>query len=300
MTFYDLNEKIGLVLKDILYKICHEKYNNQINNISITWVNYNKDSKRGYGYGINNNKKVYPASLVKLVYGLAIYSWIKNKIILYDQQVDDATFKMLQESSNDATSYIVDLLTGTNSGPSLEDEDLFKWKYHRSIINDWLKDFKWEELKRFNCCQKTWEDSPYGRERDFYGPNNENRNAITTDGIGRILQEIMCNLKFSEDNVNLKNCLRRKLNEILIKKDPGNQIQGFLGEGLPQDNVIWSKAGLMSEVRHDAAWWINENGSETMLIACTEGKNFSSDELILPELSKAIYSYNRKNSSHFL
>ena len=296
MTFYHLSKKIGLVLEDILNKICHEKYNNQINNIAVTWINYNNNSKKGYGYGINNNKKIYPASLVKLVYGLAIYSWIENKVILYDQEVNDATFKMLQESSNDATSFIVDLLTGTNSGTSLEGEDLVKWQYQRGIINDWLKDLNWEELHQFNCCQKTWEDSPYGREKDFYGTYNENRNSVTTDGIGKIMEEIMHNLKFNENNINLKNCLRRELTEASIKQNSENQIKGFIGEGLPKGNVIWSKAGLMSEVRHDAAYWINQNGSKTLLVACSEGKDFSSDEILLPSLSKEIYNYINRNS----
>ena len=291
MSFYYINEKLGIILKDILNKLSHEKYRHKLNNIAITWINYEESSEKGYGYGINNRKKIYPASIVKLVYSLAIYKWIENKTIFRDIQVDEAIQEMLQNSSNDATSFIVDLLTGTTSGPSLEKEIFNRWKYQRTIINDWLKTLNWEELQDFNCCQKTWEDSPYGREKDFYGTSNENRNAMTTDGTARIMEEIMQNISNNEKNINLKNCLLREINEQSQDKNANNQINGFLGEGLPQKIPFWSKAGLMSEARHDAAWWINKNQSKTLLVVFTEGKEFANDNDFLPELSKAIYEF---------
>ena len=291
MSFYYINEKLGIILKDILNKLSHEKYRHKLNNIAITWINYEESSEKGYGYGINNRKKIYPASIVKLVYSLAIYKWIENKTIFRDIQVDEAIQEMLQNSSNDATSFIVDLLTGTTSGPSLEKEIFNRWKYQRTIINDWLKTLNWEELQDFNCCQKTWEDSPYGREKDFYGTSNKNRNAMTTDGTARIMEEIMQNISFNEKNINLKNSLFREIKEQSQDKDTNNQINGFLGEGLPQKTPFWSKAGLMSEARHDAAWWINKNQSKTLLVVFTEGKELANNNKFLPEFSKAIYEF---------
>ena len=44
--------------------------------ISITWINYKSENRsvfKGFGTGINNKKMVYPASIVKLVYGLAAF-----------------------------------------------------------------------------------------------------------------------------------------------------------------------------------------------------------------------------------
>ena len=291
MSFYYINEKLGIILKDILNKLSHEKYRHKLNNIAITWINYEESSEKGYGYGINNRKKIYPASIVKLVYSLAIYKWIENKTIFRDIQVDEAIQEMLQNSSNDATSFIVDLLTGTTSGPSLEKEIFNRWKYQRTIINDWLKTLNWDELQDFNCCQKTWEDGPYGREKDFYGTSNKNRNAMTTDGTARIMEEIMQNINFNEKNINLKNCLYREIKEQSQDKNINNQINGFLGEGLPQKIPFWSKAGLMSEARHDVAWWINKNQSKTLLVVFTEGDEFANDNYFLPKFSKAIYEF---------
>ena len=291
MSFYYINEALGSTLQDILTKTCFPKYHHKLNNIAVTWINYEGSSKKGYGYGINNRKKIYPASIVKLVYSLAIYKWIENKTILRDMQIDEATQEMLQNSSNEATSFIVDLLTGTTSGPSLEKEIFNRWKFQRTIINDWLKNLNWEELQDFNCCQKTWEDRPYGREKDFYGTNNTNRNAMTTDGTARIMEEIMQNICFNENNINLKNYLFREINEQSQYKNVNNQINGFLGEGLPPKIPFWSKAGLMSEARHDAVWWINKNKSKTLLVVFTEGKEFADDVHFLPKVSKAIYDF---------
>ncbi len=291
MSFYYINEELGSTLQNILTKTFQAKYYHKLNNIAVTWVNYEENSKKGYGYGINNRKKIYPASIVKLVYALAIYYWIENKIILRDLQVDEATQAMLMNSSNDATSFIVDLLTGTTSGPSLEKEIFNRWKYQRAIINDWLKTLNWDEIQDFNCCQKTWEDRPYGREKDFYSTSNKNRNSMTTDGTARIMEEIMQNISFNKENINLKNYLFRELNEESQHKDPNNQINGFLGGGLPEKIPFWSKAGLMSEVRNDVAWWINRNKSKTLLVVFTEGTEFAKDNYFLPELSKAIYEF---------
>tara|TARA_B100000212_G_scaffold336349_1_gene309559 strand:+ start:168 stop:1070 length:903 start_codon:yes stop_codon:yes gene_type:complete len=296
MAFYNQEEKLGSVLKNILNNICDKEYNYELNNIAVTWITYDKRSPKGFGYGINNHKKIYPASLVKLVYGLATYSWIEDKRILYSSQLEDAVFKMLQYSSNDATSFIVDLLTGTTSGPSLEGEDLIKWTHHREIINDWLRELNWEELQGFNCCQKTWEDAPYGREKDYYGASKMNRNFMTTDGVARIMEEIMQNIQYRENNVNLRSCLFRELTQASLSADPNNQVKGFLGEGIPEKNHFWSKAGLMSEVRHDAAWWINENKSKTLLVVFTEGQKIVNDTLFLPAIAKAIYTYNQEYS----
>ena len=209
--------------------------------------------------------------------------------------MDEAIQEMLQNSSNDATSFIVDLLTGTTSGPSLEKEIFNRWKYQRTIINDWLKTLNWEELQDFNCCQKTWEDGPYGREKDFYGTSNKNRNAMTTDGTARIMEEIMQNISFNEKNINLRNYLSREITEQSKYKDENNQINGFLGEGLPQKIPFWSKAGLMSEARHDSAWWLNNDLSITLLVVFGNGKAFAKDNLFLPKIAQAIYEFNQRN-----
>ena len=296
MSFYYQKEEMGIFLKEILFKISKNRRDFLIDNIAITWVNYstNINFKKGFGYGLNQKRQYYPASIVKLVYGLAIHDWIDKKRVKLNKEIENAVFNMLQYSSNDATSFLLDLLTGTTSGLSIEGVVWDQWKYQREIINDWLIGLEWEEVKEFNCCQKTWEDRPYGREKDFYGEKNQNRNSMSTHGTAKILEEIILHKIYHEDNLKLKNFLFRNLAKDLITKNE-NQIEGFLGEGLPENTPFWSKAGLMSEARHDAAWWLNNKSSQTLLVVFGNSENFANDTTFLPELSQAIYKYNQLN-----
>ena len=297
MTFYYLQEEMGLFLKNILKNKLHKNDDISSNDISITWINYKKNNsyRKGYGYGINNKIQIYPASIVKLVYAFAVYAWIEKGILDFDKEINQASFDMLFHSSNDATSFIVDILTGTTSGPSLDENNWEKWKFQRNLINEWITKLNWEELYGMNCCQKTWENGPFGREKDFYGINNENMNLMSTDGTAKILQTIMQDLDYKKDNINIKSFISRKLNKESFQDDPNNQIEGFLGEGLPIKLPFWSKAGLMSKVRHDAAWWCNNNDTSTLLIVFCNSAKFSNNKYFLPEISQAIYEFNLKN-----
>ena len=298
MSFYHIQEDMEIFLKSTLDNLIDTKRQYLLQDISITWVNYheNTSNQKGFGCSFNNKKRIYPASIVKLVYALAIYKWIEQDQLIFNEQIDDAVCKMLQHSSNDATSFVIDMLTGTSSGPSLEGEKWENWKHQRQIINDWLSSFNWKELDGFNCCQKTWEDQPFGREKDFYGEENENINLMTTEGTGRILEEIMRHIEFDKNNVNLKSYLSRELNKEIYKKDTNNQIEGFLGEGLPENISFWSKAGLMSKVRHDAVWWTNNDLTNTLLIVFGNNPKFVQDQLIFPMISQRLYRYINKST----
>ena len=297
MSFYYLNKEMGLALNDILGRLCSYNKDFSREDIAVTWINYKSENKRiykGFGFGINNKKMIYPASVVKLVYGLAAYYWIKKGSLLLTEEIVDAACKMLSFSSNNATSFLIDLLTGTTSGPCVEGELWENWKFQRNLINDWLYDLHWDELIGINCCQKTWDDGPFGREKEFYGYENQNRNIMTTDSAARVLEEIMIHIDYQENDLNLRNFLKRNLNKRFLEKDSLNQIDGFLGAGLPENINLWSKAGLMSEVRHDSAWWINNQSLQTLLVVFCDGEKYSKETSLLPAIAKEVYEYNEK------
>jgi hypothetical protein len=297
MSFYYLSKEMDLALNDILGRVCSYDKDFSREDIAITWINYKSEKKRvfkGFGTGINNKKMVYPASVVKLVYGLASYYWIKKGSLLLSDEIINAVRKMLSFSSNNATSFLIDLLTGTTSGPCIEGELWENWKYQRRIINDWLNELNWEELSGINCCQKTWDDEPFGREKEFYGHDNKNRNAMTSDSAARVLEEIMIHIDYQKNDLNLRSFLKRNLNKVFLKNDSLNQIDGFLGAGLPESINLWSKAGLMSEVRHDSAWWINSQSLQTLLVVFCNGKKYSKDTALLPLLAKEVYEFNKR------
>ena len=292
MAFYQQDTEMASCLKDILYRFEKEGRPNLQRNIAITWIRYNNQTptpSMGYGTGWNSNKHYYPASIVKIVYALATQIWIKKDFIIESCELRRALYEMIANSNNDATSYILDLLTGTTSGPSLNEQNFKAWKIQRNLINNWLEELQWSETKNWNCSQKTWNEGPFGREKDFYGKNNENRNRMTTEGSARLFQSIMTNEMIQKvENDHFKKVFERSLDPVMRKKDLENQIDGFLGEGLPLTSKLWSKAGLMSEVRHDVAWWETPNKNPMLVAVFTTGKELVRDQFLLPAISSEL------------
>ena len=114
-------------------------------------------------------------------------------------------------------------------------------------------------------------------------------------GTAKILEEIIHHKIYHQNNLKLKEFLFRNLEKDQKTESNNNQVKGFLGEGLPQNTPFWSKAGLMSQARHDAAWWLNNKHSQTLLVVFGNGEIFANDTSFLPELSQAIYTFNQQN-----
>ena len=282
-------------LRTLINKFSYESRPNLHNNIAITWIRYEDENPlqgSGFGASWDENKLFYPASIVKIIYGIATAKWLQNDLIAESDELYRALSDMITDSSNDATSYIVDILTGTNSGASLEGKNWETWQKQRQILNKWLKNFNWPELKNVNCSQKTWSDGPYGRDKDFYGENNQNRNALSTSSIARVFEAFMTNSLLSKKSTKrIKGYLFRSLDQSLRIKNPYNQIDGFLGEGLTTSTKLWSKAGLMSEVRHDIGWWQGRDNIPIMACVFTKGKSLSKDNHLIPSIAKELNKY---------
>ena len=292
MAFYRQDPEMASCLKGILDRLEKEGRPSLQKNIAITWIRYNNQTpspSNGFGTGWNSNKNYYPASIVKIVYALASQIWIKKDLIINSDELRRALYEMIANSNNDATSYILDLLTGTTSGPSLNEQNFEAWKIQRKLINNWLEELQWPEIKNWNCSQKTWNEGPFGRERDFYGKSNENRNRMTTEGSARIFESLMTNEMLPKvDSDKFIKVFQRSLDPISRKKDLENQVDGFLGEGLPLASKLWSKAGLMSEVRHDAAWWVAPKQNPMLAVVFTTGKELVKDQFLLPAISSEL------------
>ena len=56
---------------------------------------------------------------------------------------------------------------------------------------------------------------------------------------------------------------------------------------------LWSKAGLMSEVRHDSAWWTNSRSLHTLLVVLCNGEKYYKDISFLPLIAKEVYEFNK-------
>jgi beta-lactamase class A len=275
------------------------------NQIALTWVVYDppvpvntggaltpnafwKHSVRGFSY--RGEERIYPASVVKLFYLVAANEWLEKGMTQTSKELERALRDMIVDSSNDATSLVVDILTGTTSGPELPPAPFDTWKNQRHIINRYYQSLGWEEMETINACQKTWGDGPYGRERAFYGEIFENRNMLTTNAIARLLHSIVGGVAVSSERSQaMMALLKRSLNPNELPQDvEEDQVTGFLGGGLPQEAQIWSKAGWTSQVRHDAAYIEIPEQKPYLLIVFTEGKAQATSRDILPYVSKLV------------
>ena len=292
MAFYLKDPEMASCLKGLLDRFEQEGRPNLHENLAITCIRYDQQSpspSNGYGTGWNSNRNYYPASVVKIIYALATQVWIEKDLILDSEELRRALHEMIAHSNNDATSYILDLLTGTSSGPSLNESNYQAWKNQRQLINLWLNDLKWPEIKDWNCSQKTWNEGPFGREKDFYGKNNDNRNVMTTDGTARFFESLMTNQMFSiVKSEKLKTNFYRKLDPVSRKQNPENQVDGFIGGGLPLNAKLWSKAGLMSQVRHDVAWWFSQDRNPMLVVVFTAGEKLVKDQFLLPAIGSEL------------
>jgi beta-lactamase class A len=272
--------------------------------IALTWIVYDepvpvntggaltpeefwKYPVRGFTY--RGVERVYPASVVKLFYLVAVHEWLNQGMIAPSEELDRAVHDMIVDSSNDATSLVVDILTGTTSGPDLSDGPFETWQYQRNIVNRYFQSLGWVELESINVNQKTWCDGAYGRERSFLGKALENRNMLTTNSVARLLHSIVGGVAVSsERSQQMMALMKRTLEPSALQADPNNQVLGFLGEGLPPTAQLWSKAGLMSQVRHDAAYIELPNCRPYLLVVFTEGAHHSTNEKLLPFISQQI------------
>lgn len=304
MTFFHKDEQLETLGTSIIEAAKAEFTGLAGDRIALTWIVYDPPVRvntggalspeefwkyQPRGFGNRATERVYPASIIKLFYLVAIWEWAEKGMIKTSPELERAIRDMIVDSSNDATSLVVDVLTGTTSGPELPSGPFETWKQQRNIVNRYFQSLNWLDLQDININQKTWCDGPYGRERALLGELMENRNMLTTNATAILLHSIIggvaVSAKASQDMMGL---MKRSLEPAELEADPENQVTGFLGSGLPLEANLWSKAGLTSQVRHDAAYIEIPNLRPYLLVVFTEGKENSKNEQILPFISRQV------------
>src|SRR6201999_4548012 len=180
-------------------------------------------------------------------------------------ELERALHDMIVDSSNDATHYVLNALSNTTDGPELDEAALKEWMYKRNVVNRYFAGLGYE---RINTNQKPWGDGPYGRERQGLGPNFEYRNKLTTEAISRLLYEIITERAATQAHCRaMLNLLHRDYSH--TSPDTDDQATQFSGKTLPPGAQLYSKAGLTSSTRHDAAYIRLSNGAEYILTVFT-------------------------------
>lgn len=272
--------------------------------LSITWLRYEQSlinsasqatdlarfwAEAPAGAAWRGQQSRYPASVVKLLYLVAAEHWLQQQLLENTPELQRALADMIRDSSNDATGLVLDLLTGTTSGPELPQPAFQAWSERRQLVNRWCEELGWGEWNGCNACQKTWGDGPYGRERQSYGEQRENRNRLNTSFTARLLHGVISGALVSPPaGQRMRQLLQRDLDPAQRAADPENQVDGFLGGGLPAGARLWSKAGWMSQARHDAAYIEVEGRAPMLLVVFSEGRERAADEQLLPNLCRQL------------
>jgi predicted amidohydrolase YtcJ len=224
----------------------------------------------------------YPASVVKLFYLVAAHHQMETGTLKQTPELERALHDMIVDSSNDATHYVVDALSGTTDGPELDPTALAEWMNKRNAMNRYFAGLGYQGI---NVNQKTWCEGPYGRERQGLGPNFEFRNKLTTDAVARLWYEIVTGRASTQPRTRaMMGLLHRDPQS--KSDDPDDQATKFGGMSLPPTSEYFSKAGWTSSTRHDSAYIRLPNGAEYIQVVFTVDNSKQAD--IIPFVSRLI------------
>lgn len=255
--------------------------------VSVTLVDLTDPAAERHA-AVRGDAATYPASVVKLVYLWAAHRELEAGRLAPTPELERALRDMVVDSSNDATSYVVDVLTGTTSGPELPAAEMAVWAERRNGINRALaQDAVLGPIAaQVNACQKPWGDGPYGRERAFLGEHYTHRNRMTTDATARLLVELVHGRLVSPERSRQMLALLQRDLTAPVPADPDSESHGFTAAGLPPGTRLWSKAGWTSTARHAATYLELPDGRRLVLVVFTTGS--AERRGLLPDLARAV------------
>ncbi len=226
---------------------------------------------------------IYPASVIKMFYLGAVHRWMEDGRIADTAEVRRAMRDMIVESYNEPTHYLIDLLTGTTSGPELPGMELRDWWERRNAVNRWLRDLGYPAS--INASKKPWCEGPYGRESQAIREFGPKRNFLTTEATARMLTEIALGRLVTADR-------SKQMLELMARdfeapaSDPEDQARGYSGIALKSGTALWSKCGLTSETRHDAALIRLPDGRRLVVVTFTT--DHANERRIIPSIVSGI------------
>ena len=251
--------------------------------LSITLIDL-RNPQKPVTASYRGNERIYPASVVKLFYFAAVHRWLEDKKIQETDELKRAVRDMVVDSGNEATQYVLDVLTQTTSGFELPPKEMEEWQHKRNAVNRYFTSLGYTNI---NINQKTFCEDAYGRDKVSRGPQGENRNKLTTDATARLFAEIVTGRAVSPArSAQMMELLKRDYAATTKNRD--DQAHGFTGialEGIAGAK-LWSKAGWTSATRHDAAYIELPNGAKFVLVVFTE--NHANEREIIPTVARVV------------
>jgi beta-lactamase class A len=241
-------------------------------NLAISVVDVTKPQLLARG-DYHGDAAFYPASVIKLFFMAEVFH--QRKETEYD--VDRALHEMIRVSDNDATAFLVDVISDTCSGPLLEGRAMGRFMEKRRVVNRWLQPMGYD----ISAMSKPWSFGPFGRDFKLLGDQKENRNRSSANAVASLLLWIVRGRAVSPAaSAAMLDLLVRPLNP---PRADENQVKEFIGAALPPTAHLWSKAGWTSEVRHDAAIVELPGGRKLVVVIFTRGA--ADDVKLLPAIA---------------
>ena len=233
---------------------------------------------------VRGEQRFYSASVVKMYYMAALQQQVQDGKITLTKELERAQRDMIVDSSNDATQYILDVLTDTSNGPDLSPEEFTPYQYKRNRVNRYFSSMGYANI---NVNQKTFCEDAYGREQQSrnYPTNAANRNMLTTNATARLLAEIALGRTVNAERSQMMMDLMKR-DPFAANQDPDSQATAFSGKALIDRDLkgsgLWSKAGWVTRERHDVAYIETPGGLKFVIAVFTQ--NHGSDKNLIPAI----------------
>jgi beta-lactamase class A len=235
---------------------------------------------------VRGEQAIYPASVVKMFFMAALHQQLQDGKVTSTPELARGLKDMIVDSSNEATQYILDVLTDTASGAEMPQAEFEKWQYKRNRVNRYFSSMGYAGI---NVNQKTFCEDAYGIEQQSRKYKGQNRNMLTTNATARLLAEIVLGRAVNADRSRQMMDLMKR-DPYKESKDTDNQSVGFTGKMLIDKKIpgvgLWSKAGWTSKTRHDAAYLETPDGLKFVLVVFTE--NHANDREPIPALAAKV------------
>jgi beta-lactamase class A len=244
---------------------------------------------------VRGEARIYPASVSKMFYMAALERQLEDNKVKLTPELERGERDMIVDSSNEATQYVLDVITDTSSGAEKPKKEFDAWQFKRNRVNRWFTAMGYTNI---NINQKMFCEDAYGIERQSRNFPTEaaNRNMLTTNATARLMAEIVTgNIATPERTAKMMN---------LMKHDPwgksadaDDQNNGFTGKYFIDRNIrdikLWSKAGWTSKTRHDVAYVETDDGLKFVIAVFTE--NHATERNFIPTVAgKVIESLRKK------
>lgn len=244
-----------------------------------------RDPNRWRMAEFDGERQLYTASVVKMFYMAALHRQLEDGKITLTKELERGLRDMIVDSSNDATGYILDVLTDTASGGELPQKEFEVWQYKRNRVNRYFASLGY---KNININQKTFCEDAYGIEQQSRAYRGQNRNMLTTNATARLLAEIATRRFVNEARSNAMLAIMSRDWEAAER--PNSQAVNFTGKALIDNKMagakLWSKAGWTSRARHDAAYIETPDGQKLVLVVFTE--NHANDRESIPGIASRV------------